>query len=283
MGFPMANCLLKANVDLTVYDIANEACSALEANGAKVAATPAEAVVKADIIILMLPTINTVLAVLQDDQGALAAAPADATFINMSTVSPAQNRALARDVVATGRRFVEAPVARGPDHATTGELSILSGGKSAECEAVLPVLSILGESIRYCGDVGAASALKLATNYLGMASNVAAAEALTFAKAHGVEESDTIEFMMQTAAGKGYLGVVYPNKVLADDLTPGFPVELALKDLKLAQEAGAKIGLDLTIGNAMRPHYENEVSQGRGRLDLTVVYRSIGTSLNHRN
>lgn len=275
MGLPMARRLIGAGHSVTVHDRSTDAYTAIAEIGGKAADSAAAAAKGADFLILMLPTIDIVDAVLEGAGQALAALPQTAIVVNMSTVSPSQNRALSERVTDTGRTFIEAPVARGPDHAAQGTLSILVGGPQPGFDRVLPLMQVMGESVLHCGDVGSASALKLATNYLGLASNIAAAEALAFARCFGVGEAEAIDFMMQTAAGKGYLGTVYPNKVLAGDLSPGFPAELALKDLGLALQSGRDAGLDLVIGDAITPLYAREVDAGRGRNDLTGIYRTI--------
>ena len=272
MGLPMAKCLLAAGYRVVGRDPQPEAMGQLKRAGGQGVRTAAEAAGSADVTILMLPDISVINRVLDGPEGVLAAVSRDRIVINMSTVSPTENRKLCDRLAQRGVRFVEAPVARGPDDAAVGKLSILVGGTRQDTDDVEPLLRVMGETVLHCGAIGSASAMKLATNYLGISSNIIAGEALALARSFGIDERFAIEFMMQTAAGQGYLGTVYPRKVLAGDTTAGFPIELALKDLKLALGAGEGKGLDMVVGKAIRPCYENAVRDGLGRRDLSALY-----------
>jgi 4-hydroxybutyrate dehydrogenase / sulfolactaldehyde 3-reductase len=81
--------------------------------------------------------------------------------------------------------------------------------------------------------------------------------------------------MLGTPAGQGHMGTTYPAKVLRDDLSPGFMVDLAHKDLGLALELASQLGLSVATGMAAKPIYDLARSEGHGRNDWTAVYAML--------
>ena len=117
--------------------------------------------------------------------------------------------------------------------------------------------------------------MKLVNNYLAIAANVVTAEALTLAERSGLDRTLAIEVMNGTTAGRGHLGTTYPAKVLQDDLTPGFMVDLAHKDMGLALDLAAKLEVPLTLGAAARQIYTIAQTEGRGREDWTAILPTL--------
>ena len=157
MGRPMALNLIKGGHSLAVHDTSAEAAAVLGAAGATIAPTPAVCAAGADVLITMLPTGAIVRQALFGADGAVVALPKDAIVVDMSTVHPMESDALAADVAATGRTFVDAPVGRTSDHAVRGELLILAGADAATCARLKPVFDLLGSEI-----IGSARAYNIA-------------------------------------------------------------------------------------------------------------------------
>ena len=104
------------------------------------------------------------------------------------------------------------------------------------------------------------------------------AEALAIAEGAGVDRDVAIEMLMGTTAGRGHLATTYPAKVLADDLEPGFMVDLARKDLGLALQMSAESGSSRSMGISALPFYESAQEQGMGRQDWTAIYKLVRES-----
>ena len=169
-------------------------------------------------------------------------------------------------------RMIDAPVGRQQQHAVEGKLLIMVGGETADLERARPVLERMGDTIIHCGPVGAGSRMKIVNNFMSITLNATTAEALTLAEASGLDVELARRVMLGTVAGTGHMGTTYPAKVLKADLTPGFMVDLALKDLRLALELGESLQLPLSTGQTAEKAY---VSGARGwswpsRLDGTL-------------
>ena len=114
--------------------------------------------------------------------------------------------------------------------------------------------------------------MKLVNNMMSIALNVLTAEALTLAEASGLDPELARKVMLGTPAGQGHMATTYPVKVLNNDLTPGFMVDLAHKDLGLALELAAQLCLAVPTAAATRQAYDLARAAGHGRHDWTAVY-----------
>ncbi len=171
-----------------------------------------------------------------------------------------------------GIAMVDAPVGRQQSHAVAGKLLIMVGGADADVERARPILDLMGDTIIHCGPVGMGARMKIVNNYMSIALNVLAAEALILAERSGLDPDLARRVMLGTAAGQGHFGSTYPSKVLKGDLTPGFMVDLAHKDLGLALDLARDIGAPVATGAASREAYDQARAQDRGRQDWTAIY-----------
>ncbi|MEU4347538.1 NAD(P)-dependent oxidoreductase [Streptomyces sp. NPDC023838] len=218
MGAPMARRLLAAGYGLTVWNRTASKAEALVAEGAVAAASPADAVRGADVVITMLADPAAALAVADAIVPALRAGT---TWIDTSTVGPDTVRELASRL-PEGVALIDAPVMGSVDRAATGELLILAGGETA------PVAGLLAElgSVTRCGEVGTGAALKLVL-ISGVIGGVAlVAESLRLATALGLPPELTRSALAASPLG-GLVGRAFATDAY-------FPVALAAKDVSLA-------------------------------------------------
>ena len=272
MGAPMARNLLKAGFALRVYDVVPEAITALVASGAVAAGSPAEAADGVDALITMLPNGQHVESALLGSGGALERLAPGALVIEMSTISPAVTDRIADVLAARGIAMVDAPVGRSSQHAIDGKLLVMAGGNDADVARAMPLLQCLGDTIVRCGRSGSGARMKLVNNFMSTTINVTTSEALTLAEASGIDPELARTVMLGTVAGQGHLGTTYPAKVLRNDLSPGFMVDLAEKDLGLALDLASSLGVRLPTGEAARASYLEAKGDGHGREDWTSIY-----------
>lgn len=272
MGKPMARNLLKGGFALRVNDLVPEAGADLVREGATWAASPAEAARGVDCVITMLPNGPNVEAALFGKDGLADAIGKSALYIDMSTIAPAVTDTVAARLAERGIAMLDAPVGRLPQHAAEGKLLIMVGGDAADLERARPLFDKLGDTIVHCGPVGAGARMKLVNNFMSITLNATTAEALTLAEASGLDPELARKVMLGTAAGQGHMGTTYPAKVLKGDISPGFMIDLAAKDLGLALELGSQVGLDLATGRAAQSTYADAQRQGQGRSDWTALY-----------
>jgi len=278
MGAPMARNLLKGGFDVRAFDVEPAALARIAGEGATAAGSPAEAARGADFVITMLPNGEHVEAALLGEGGIADAMRRDALYIDMSTIAPAVTDRLARLMTERGIEMVDAPVGRQVQHATLGKLLIMAGGSEAAVARAMPVFEKLGDTIVHCGPAGSGSRMKIVNNFMSITLNATTAEALTLAEASGLDVELARKVMLGTVAGQGHMGTTYPAKVLKGDLGPGFMIDLAHKDLGLALDLAADLGVAVATGQAAREAYARARAQGRGRQDWTAIYAMARTA-----
>nr|WP_282568577.1 sulfolactaldehyde 3-reductase [Bosea sp. 124] len=275
MGLPMAENLVSAGFRVTGFDLAPRACQALSASGGSIAASAAAAADGADIVIAMLPNASHVRGALLGPLGISDTLGKDAVFINMSTILPQETDALAADMKARGLRMLDAPVGRSAIEARRGALLILASGEPENIRKAQFAFDVMGSQTVDCGALGGGSRAKIVNNFMGISLNALTAEALTLAEAAGITIELALDVMRGTIAGLGHMSITYPNKVLRGDLSAGFQVDLAHKDLGLAIELAARNHVPVFMGAAALQSYSVARSLGRGAQDYTAIYPVI--------
>ena len=272
MGAPMAKNIIAAGHTCRVHDVDRKAVDALVAVGAEAAPTPAACAEGADVVVTMLPNGDIVKAVLFGETGIAASLAREAVIVDMSTILPAQTDECAKRLQETGLRFVDAPVGRSSAHAVSGKLLIMVGGDPRDVEKARPILETMGDTIVHCGPCGSGSRMKVVNNFMSITLNAVTTEALVLAERSGLDREQARKVMLGTVAGQGHMATTYPTKVLKGDLEPGFAIDLAHKDLRLALSMAEALGVDLSTGVAAMTRYEAARESGRGRQDWTAVY-----------
>lgn len=274
MGAPMAANLAKGGHAVRAFDINAEAVAKLAALGIEAASSPADAAGDADVLITMLPNSRHVEAAAFGPDGFADALPATALYIDMSTIAPAMTDSIGARLRERGRAMVDAPVGRQQSHAVAGKLLIMVGGDTGNVERARPILSLMGDTIVHCGDLGAGIRMKVVNNFMSIALNSLTSEALVLAERAGLDPELARTVMLGTAAGQGHLGSTYPAKVLQGDLAPGFAVDLAHKDMGLAFELADSLAVPIDTGRAALRAYEQARQDGRGGQDWTAIHAS---------
>jgi 4-hydroxybutyrate dehydrogenase/sulfolactaldehyde 3-reductase len=268
----MARNLLEGGFELRAFDVDPAALARIAGEGATAAGSPAEAASAADCVITMLPNGEHVEAALLGEGGIADAMRRDALYVDMSTIAPAITDRLARLMAERGIGMVDAPVGRQVQHAIEDKLLIMAGGSEAAVARAMPVFEKLGDTIVHCGPAGSGSRMRVVNNFMSITLNVTTAEALSLAEASGLDPELARKVMLGTAAGQGHMGTTYPGKVLKGDLSPGFMIDLAHKDLGLALDLAMSLGVAAPTGQAAREAYAQAREQGGGQQDWTAIY-----------
>lgn len=279
MGMPMALNVIRRGFEVQAFDVNPAALEMIGGKGARTVAAAGQAAEGASHVILMLPTGQHVSEALFGPEGVAAALDPEALLIDMSTGLPAHFDTSAQRLDDRGLTMIDAPVGRTSKEAEDGTLLIMVGGRRTDVARARPVLECMGDTIIHCGPRGSGIRTKLVNNYLSIVSNVVVAEALAIAEATGLDRDTVIEVLMGTTAGRGHLATTYPAQVLAGNLKPGFMVDLALKDLRLALEMSAETGASGRMGASALPFYESAGKLGMGRLDWTAIYTLVRDTL----
>ncbi|MCL2068568.1 MAG: 2-hydroxy-3-oxopropionate reductase [Oscillospiraceae bacterium] len=236
MGKPMSKNLIKAGHELIVFDIVREAVDEIAALGAKAAASPADVASQCDVIITMLPNSPHVEAVALGENGIAHGAKPGTVLIDMSSIDPVACRAIGAKLAEKGIELMDAPVSGGEPKAIDGTLSVMVGGNKDTYGKYYDLLMGMAASVVYVGDLGAGNVAKLA-NQMVVALNIAAlSEAMTFSAKSGVSPELVYQAIRGGLAGSVVMDAKAP-KMLNRDFSPGFRVELHIKDLANALNA----------------------------------------------
>jgi 4-hydroxybutyrate dehydrogenase/sulfolactaldehyde 3-reductase len=252
MGNPMASNLCKKGFELKVYDINPEALAALKHPKAEPAASIADIARGCDIAITMLPSSAHVEAAVLGADGLLAHGRAGQIILDMSTIDPNTTDLLAEQAARKSISVVDAPVGRLASHADRGESLFMVGASPEDFERVLPLLQAMGTTIHHCGKVGSGMRTKLVNNYLAVVSCQLNAEALALSQCFGLNLEKTLEVVNGTSAFNGQLRLNWSTKVLTGDISAGFTIDLAHKDLSLILDAANKAKVPLPVAAAAR-------------------------------
>jgi 2-hydroxy-3-oxopropionate reductase len=270
MGKPMSKNLLKAGYNLNIYDIVPAAVADVAAAGGKPAVSAAEAARGCEVIITMLPNSPQVKDVLLGGGGVVAAARQGALIIDMSSIAPEASQECAAAASAKGLRMVDAPVSGGEPKAIDGTLSIMCGGQQADFDEALPILQKMGASVVLCGPVGAGNVTKLCNQIIVGVNIAAMGEALTLAAKAGVNPETVFKAIRGGLAGSTVLEAKVPM-VLNRNFKPGFKIDLHIKDLKNAIEAGRQTGSPTPFSASVLAIMEELAAAGCGQQDHSGV------------
>jgi len=225
----------------------------LAAGGAVVVSDPAQAASDTDAVFIMVPDTPDVEAVVARIEPALKKGQ---LVIDMSTIAPHSERATAERLRKNGVDYLDAPVSGGESGAIDGSLTIMAGGEQSAFDRARPLFEALGKRITHMGPVGAGQMTKLANQIAVSITLEAAAEALAFAKAGGLDATRVLDAIGAGAAASWQLSNLGP-KIIARDWRPGFFIKLIRKDLRLVREAAADQKLALTRTRADGIHVQH--------------------------
>ena len=284
MGLPMAKNLLAKGFAVTAFDANPEAVTAAAAAGMTAAASAAECVATADIVITMLPSSPNVESVYTGDGGVLAAARRGTLCVDMSTIDPAVSRRVAAAGKERGLRFIDAPVSGGVPRATDGTLAIMVGGETADVQEAMPALQAMGANVIHVGPVGSGEVAKLCNNLVSGVAAVALREAFRIAEGFGVDPKIVTEVISKSSGNTWVMEHMHPVPGLVaraastNEYRPGFMTDLMCKDLGLAVDAARALRVPVFVAPAAQQVYRLASSHGLGRKDFTSVYTFLKPS-----
>jgi len=274
MGAPMAAHLVRAGYVVTGHDHKDAAMAALADAGGASAATIADTVADADVVITMLPDSGDVESAALGQDGIFRNARPGALHIDCSTIRPDVAAVLARQAAAHRIAALDAPVSGGQSGAHEAALSIMVGGTPDEFARARPILGALGSTVAHVGGHGAGQTVK-AANQLIVAGHIELlAEALTFLRAHGVDIDAALQVLAGGLAGSTVLNQKAPG-MLARDFTPGFRIDLHHKDMGIVTTAARQAGVIVPLGAHVAQLVASVRAQGDGDLDHSALLLGV--------
>jgi 3-hydroxyisobutyrate dehydrogenase-like beta-hydroxyacid dehydrogenase len=275
MGSRQAANLARAGHELTVYNRTRATAEAWVAeHGGRVADTPAAVGAASDVVITMVVDGDQVRDVLLGAGGVASGAAPGALCVDMSTIAPAQTRAIGAQLAGHGIAFVDAPVTGSSPRAEDGTLTIMAGGTDEDVARAEPLLRIMGELVVHVGELGQGEMLKLINNSIAAANAVAVGEALIVAQRTGVDLDALVRVTSKGAGGSTMLELK-SAAMREHDYTTLFKLGHMLKDVRLCLEAGEAAGVPFVAASRARDVLVAAHGRGHGDDDFAALVEAL--------
>ncbi len=273
MGFPMAGHLAKAGHQLTVFNRTEaKTASWVAKHGGRLAKTPKDAVVGAEIVCACVGDDPDVREVTLGKDGAFQTMMNGAVYVDHTTASADIARELEKAAAARGLGFVDAPVSGGQAGAENGVLTVMCGGKADAYERAKPVISTYARMIQLLGPAGSGQLAKM-VNQICIAGLVQGlSEGINFGMRAGLDMKATLEVLAKGAAGSWQME--NRGKTMVDDKFDfGFAVDWMRKDLRIAIEEANRNGAELPEIKMVKGFYDEVSAMGGGRWDTSSLIK----------
>jgi 2-hydroxy-3-oxopropionate reductase len=272
MGKPMAKNLIKAGYSLVVCDRVESPVNEIVSLGAEKANSPKETALHCDTILTMLPDSPQVKEITLGNNGLIENMKPGSVLIDMSSINPMVSREIAAELEKKGIRMLDAPVSGGEPKAIDGTLAFMVGGAKEVFDQFEGLLSKMGSSVVYCGEIGAGNVTKL-SNQIIVAVNIAAvSEALMLAKKSGVSPDTVFHAIQGGLAGSTVMNAKAPM-MIKGNFTPGFRIDLHIKDLNNAIMTGHSVGAPLPLTAGIMEMFQTLHAYGYGSEDHSALVK----------
>src|SRR5690348_7766913 len=226
MGFGMATSLKRKGFEVTGCDVSADAVERFVKEGGKGAKTPADAAKGTGIVVSVVLNAAQTEAILLGQNGVAETLAKDAVFISSATMDPDVARRLAKQLEATGRHYLDAPISGGAQRAAQGELTVLASGSSAAFSKARPALDAMAAKLYELGDApGQGAAFKMVNQLLAGVHIAAASEAVAFAARQGLDLRRVYE-VITASAGNSWMFENRVPHVLDGDYAPRSAVDI---------------------------------------------------------
>lgn len=274
MGQPMAANLVKAGFDVVGYSRRAAPSAELARQGGRSGTSIAAVTSESDFLITMLPDSPDVEEVVLGADGVLAHARPGLLLIDMSTIRPQSEVAIAEAARVAKVRALDAPVSGGEPGAVNATLSIMVGGSAEDFAEALPVLNAMGKTVAHVGPTGAGQIVKAANQLLVGGIIGLVSEALLLVEASGVDTQAAVAVLSGGLAGNRVLELKAAG-MLARQFTPGFRIDLHHKDLGIVLATAREAGIALPVTSLVSQLFVAARSQGLGSLDHTALLKVL--------
>ncbi len=274
MGRSMAANLMAAGYRLVVYNRTRSKADELVKSGARWMDSPADVAKAADAIITIVGYPRDVEEVYLGPDGLIRHAKSGAYLIDMTTSSPLLAQRIYEEAKTKRVHALDAPVSGGDVGAREAKLAIMAGGDREACEAVQPLFRAMGQNVVYQGPAGAGQHTKMC-NQIAIASNmIGVCEAMAYAKKAGLNPLTVLESIGSGAAGSWSLSHLAP-RMIEGDFKPGFYVKHFIKDMTIALNSAAELGLETPGLKLAKSLYERLAAEGAEDDGTQALFKLI--------
>jgi len=277
MGRGIGRNLVMNGYPLAVIDTDPDRVAEQVNLGASEAGSLAELAASSNVVITCLPDPATTRKVYLDGDGLVAASRNGTVLVDCSTSDPLLTREIGARAAARGVQMIDAPMLRKPADAWEGTLLLVVGGEEADIEFVRPLLATFSEEIIPVGGLGNGHAVKVVNNGVGLGTQALICEAFNVARSLGVDPATLYRVMQGSNAASRKLDEMVP-RIIEDDHSMSFSIDLCLKDTNLFTELANGVQAPSIIGDAVRNTYLLASLQQygpRNQSELTVFLRDL--------
>ena len=271
MGSAMAQNLLKAGHELTVYNRTPDKPKALVEKGARLGTSVADAC-KGDVVITMLADDNAVEHVVFGENGMLSSLRHGAIHISSSTISVALSEKLTAEHAKRGQRCVAAPVFGRPEAAASAKLFIVVAGAPDAVDPCMPLFEAMGQkTFRFGENPPSAYLVKISGNFMISSTIEMLGETLALVAKGGLDKHQYLDFLTSslfTAPIYKTYGTLIADKKFKP---AGFAAPLGLKDARLALAAGEALRVPLPLANLVRDRFLRLLARGDETIDWSAI------------
>ncbi len=271
MGGAVTKRLLEAGHTVHGYNRTREKAQWLVEQGMHLESTPREVAEHSEIVFSMVTNTKALDAVTRGPDGILAGLSAGKVYVDMTTGSPANSRALAADIEELGARMLDAPISGAPTTVEQGKASIMVGGDPNAYAQAEPVLLDISPVVRRIGDNGQALLMKIAINLSLHVQMTAYCEGLLIAEKGGIDREVAVEAMLSSVIASPMIKYRGPF-VLEQPDDAWFDCNMMQKDMLLALEAGRELDVPMPTTAVANELLTAARGMGLDHYDFAVVY-----------
>ena len=275
MGAAIAERLMAQGHEVSVWNRTAEKTQPLAQAGAFAAKTPAELTGRCEIVLSILTDAAAIVTAFDGKDGLLSANIAGKLFVEMSTVRPDTQKALAARINAKGASMIDCPVGGTVGPAKDGKLIGFVGGDAKDVARARPVLDQLCRRVEHVGPVGSGESMKLAINLPLLVYWQALGEALVLCRNLGLDGKRLIDIIGDTSGAPAVLKVRGAAMAGAiNGVEPGqttFDIDSVRKDMRTMIEDAAALGAKLPVVEQALACFDDASREGLGGKDCALL------------
>lgn len=275
MGSAMAANLVRAGLDVTIWNRTAEKCAPLVTLGARLGESPCEVASSCDITFAVVADPIASRDICFGPNGVLAGIGGGRGYVDMSTVDDSTSRSIMEAVTERGGRFLEAPVSGTKKPAEEGTLIILAAGEQSLYEESAAAFDKMGKKHLYLGEVGQASRMKLVINMIMGGMMVALCEGMALGLKGGLDGNQILEVLDAGALANPMFKGKGTMLLQQEGFPTSFPLKHMQKDLRLAIGLGEALGQPLHCTATVNEIFKRARADGHAEDDFSAVFEVI--------
>jgi len=260
MGEQMADRLIKAGWNVTIWNRTKSKAEPLVKKGGKLVDKPAD-LAGLDVVFTMVSTGKDVDQVLFGANGVMTGAKVPKIVVDCSSISVEESAKLREKLSAKGSQFVTCPVSGNAKVIKAGKLSAVASGPKAAFDAVSPYLEAIGRGVSYVGDGELSRIAKICHNVMLGVVIQNLCEITVLAEKTGMKRHAFLDFLNKSVMGSMF--TAYKTPALSNlDFHVTFTPELLRKDIDLGLAAGRAFGVPMPTTSVTRDMVQTLIGHG---------------------